>query len=78
VVVRYFVAVRAAMPFARTPFPGLTVVGAVETGKTVVDLSSRKDWQAQVDGSILFPMGLADDVFLHVSTFIIATFRGND
>jgi hypothetical protein len=66
VVVRYFAALRSAMPFARTSFPGLTVVGTVDAGDCIVDLSSRSGWQAQVDDTILFPMGLADDVFLHV------------
>ena len=66
-VLRYFAAARGAMPFARTSTPGLTVVGNVETGATVVELSSRKGWRAQVDGGVLFPMGLIDDGFLHVS-----------
>lgn len=56
------------MPFERTSFPGLTVFGSVEvpSGTPAVDLSSSKDWQAQVDESISFPTGLVDDVFLHV------------
>ncbi|KAH9889617.1 Six-hairpin glycosidase-like protein [Xylariomycetidae sp. FL2044] len=67
-VIRYFTAKRAAMPFVRTPFPGLTVVGSIEAGNDVIALdSARPDWQAQVDDSIEFPMGLADDVFLHIS-----------
>lgn len=65
-VVRYFASTRSAMPFERTAVPGLTVVGTVEAGMEVVDISSRKDWQAQVDEGISFPMGLIDDVFLHV------------
>lgn len=67
VVLRYFAASRGAMPFMRTSFPGLTVVGHVEAGLTTVDLGSRKDWAAQEDNSILFPTGLVDDGFLHVS-----------
>lgn len=64
--------VRGAMPFARTPFPGLTVVGTIEAGDgpdaTVVDLrSTGPGWLAQVDESIRFPTGLVDDGFLHVS-----------
>lgn len=74
VVLRYFAASRGAMPFARTSIPGLTVVGSVEAGTTVVELSSREGWQAQVDDSILFPMGLIDDVFLHVSSRNSRTF----
>ena len=70
VVLRYFAASRAAMPFARTSIPGLTVAGRVEAGSTVVALDSMENWQAQVDGSVLFPTGLVDDVFLHVSTVL--------
>lgn len=51
----------------RTASPGLTVIGIVEAGTDVVDLTSRQDWQAQVDNSILLPTGLIDDVSLHVS-----------
>lgn len=65
-VIRYFAASRTAMPFERTAFPGLTVIGSIEAAAETVDLSSGKDWQAQVDESILFPYGLVDDVFLHV------------
>lgn len=54
------------MPFERTTHPGLTVVGNVEVGANVVDLSSGKGWLAQVDDSISFPTGLLDDGFLHV------------
>lgn len=68
VVLRYFVASRGAMPFARTAFPGLTVVGRTENdGTDSVDLSTGEDWVAQADDSIKFPLGLVDDVFLHVS-----------
>jgi hypothetical protein len=56
------------MPFERTTLPGLTTVGKVEAGGQVIDLSSAKGWQGQVDNSILFPMGRVDDVFLHVSS----------
>lgn len=70
-VLRYFAASRGAMPFERTSFPGLTVVGHVEAGTTTVELGSRKDWIAQEDNSILFPMGLADDGFLHVSSLTL-------
>lgn len=66
VVLRYFAASRAAMPFVRTSFPGLTVIGKLEVGDDVVSINSREGWQAQVDDSILFPTGLIDDVFLHV------------
>lgn len=55
------------MPFERTTLPGLTVVGSIEAGSNVVELDSHKGWQAQVDESIQFPMGLIDDGFLHVS-----------
>ncbi|GAB1193937.1 hypothetical protein APSETT444_003174 [Aspergillus pseudonomiae] len=67
VVVRYFASSRGAMPFERTTLPGLTVVGRVETGSHVVELDSQKGWQAQVDESIQFPMGLIDDGFLHIT-----------
>lgn len=59
------------MPFERTAFPGLTVFGRVEAGKEVVDLSSSLEgWEAEVDESVLFPIGLIDDVFLHVSLWM--------
>lgn len=66
VVIRYFAVPRSAMPFERTALPGLTVIGKIEAGSDVIDLSSCKDWKAYVDESIQFPMELADDVFLHV------------
>lgn len=66
VVVRYFAALRSAMPFVRTALPGLTVTGNIETGQDVIDVASSSNWMASVDESIQFPMGLADDVFLHV------------
>lgn len=72
-VIRYFAASRAAMPFERTTLPGLTVIGSVEVGEEIVDLSSAKDWQARVDESVLFPTGLIDDVFLHVRCFVPAS-----
>jgi hypothetical protein len=68
-VLRYFAASRGGMPFERTTHAGLTVVGSVEmTGVPAVELTSGMDWQAQVDDSILFPTGLIDDGFLHVSS----------
>lgn len=66
-VIRYFASSRAAMPFERTSLPGLTVFGSVQMNSGVIDLSSGKGWQAQVDESVEFPTGLVDDVFLHVS-----------
>ena len=66
VVVRYFATSRSAIPFVRTPLPGLTVIGNIETGEEVVNIASSKGWTASVDESIQFPTGLADDVFLHV------------
>lgn len=57
------------MPFARTSHPGLTVVGSIETDGKTIDFSSRENWQAQVDESVQFPMGLKDDMFLHVSYY---------
>ncbi|KAJ5083308.1 hypothetical protein N7456_012735 [Penicillium angulare] len=67
VVLRYFASSRGGMPFERTSTPGLTVIGSVKTATETVDLESRQLWQAQVDESITFPMGLVDDVFLHIS-----------
>ena len=69
-VLRYFAASRSAMPFERTTHAGLTVVGSVSGGEgtSTVELDSRMDWKAQVDDSILFPTGLLDDGFLHVSS----------
>lgn len=66
-VIRYFAAVRGAMPFQRTAFPGLTVIGRIETGSEVVEINTtNSEWEAQIDESIQFPMGLVDDPFLHV------------
>ncbi|KAH7176814.1 Six-hairpin glycosidase-like protein [Dactylonectria macrodidyma] len=72
-VIRYFAASRAAMPFERTTLPGLTVIGNVQAGEEVVDLDSAKGWQARVDESVLFPTGLIDDVFLHINERITPT-----
>ena len=66
-VVRYFAASRHAMPFVRTAFPGLTVVGVIEDNNAVIDLSTGHEWVARLDSSVEFPTGLVDDVFLHVS-----------
>ncbi|KAH7364858.1 Six-hairpin glycosidase-like protein [Rhexocercosporidium sp. MPI-PUGE-AT-0058] len=73
IVLRYFSGTRAAMPFERTPFPGLSVVGKIGSGSGNIDLCSNKDWVAQVDESVLFPTGLVDDVFLHISERISPT-----
>lgn len=69
IVVRYFSANRAAMPFGRTSFPGLTVFGTVNAGEDLIELRSGevKEWKAEVNESIEFPTGSVDDVFLHVS-----------
>lgn len=67
VVLRYFASSRGGMPFERTSFPGLTVVGRVEAATETVNIESRESWVAQVDESVNFPTGLVDDVFLHVS-----------
>lgn len=61
--IRYFASSRGGMPFERTTFPGLTVVGEVGD----VDLTSKEGWEAVVDQSRVYPTGLVDDVFLHVS-----------
>ncbi|KAJ5919402.1 hypothetical protein N7466_010345 [Penicillium verhagenii] len=66
-VLRYFASSRGAMPFERTSFPGLTVVGCAQTATEIANLESRQHWEAQVDESVRFPTGLVDDVFLHVS-----------
>ncbi|KAG4431958.1 hypothetical protein IFR05_012554 [Cadophora sp. M221] len=73
IVLRYFAGTRAAMPFERTSFPGLTVVGTIGSGAASVDICSSKEWTAQLDESVLFPTGLVDDVFLHISERISPT-----
>ncbi|EAW19539.1 putative rhamnosidase B [Aspergillus fischeri NRRL 181] len=73
VLVRYFNACRGAMPFERTAFPGLTVVGTIETQTETVDVQSREGWLVQVDESVRFPMGLVDDMFLHINERITPT-----
>jgi hypothetical protein len=55
------------MPFERTSFPGLTVLGKIEDGSRLIDLRSLEGWEAQIDETISYPTGLVDDVFLHVS-----------
>ncbi|KAH6645283.1 Six-hairpin glycosidase-like protein [Truncatella angustata] len=67
VVLRYFAASRAAMPFVRTSFPGLTVIGNVDAGDAIINVNTREGWHAEVDDSTLFPTGLIDDVFLHIN-----------
>ena len=64
------------MPFERTTHAGLTVAGSakLEGESSVVDLGTLTDWQAQVDESILFPTGLLDDGFLHVSPAVPRNF----
>lgn len=42
VVVRYFSALKCAIPFGRTALPGLTVIGKIATGEEVIDLASSK------------------------------------
>ncbi|KAI1044418.1 hypothetical protein LB505_013433 [Fusarium chuoi] len=56
------------MPFERTSFPGLTVIGVVESDGQLISLDSREGWVAQEDNSILFPTGRPDDVFLHTKS----------
>lgn len=67
-VIRYFAAVRGAMPFQRTALPGLTVIGRVETANEAVHINTAQNeyWEAQVDEGVQFPMELVDDPFLHV------------
>ncbi|KAF4499689.1 hypothetical protein FAGAP_4140 [Fusarium agapanthi] len=71
VVIRYFAASRGGMPFERTSFPGLTVIGVVEADGESVSLDSWHGWLAEEDNSILFPMGRPDDVFLHINEHIV-------
>ena len=66
VVMRYFYATRAAMPFVRTGYPGLTLIGSV--GTTDLRTGLYANWTASVDHATMFPMELVDDVFLHVSS----------
>lgn len=69
-VIRYFAANRAAMPFERTAFPGLTVTGNVQCTKDNLVLDSDDvNWAASINESVDFPTGLIDDGFLHVSLF---------
>lgn len=64
IVLRYFYATRAAMPFVRTGYPGLTLVGSA--GSTNLRTGLHENWTASVDNGTMFPMDLEDDVFLHV------------
>lgn len=65
-VLRYFSASRAAMLFARTAFPGLTLDGCLSDS---VDLGKPEGWTCVAQDHIKFPTGLIDDVFLHVRRF---------
>ncbi|KXT15614.1 hypothetical protein AC579_5835 [Pseudocercospora musae] len=68
VVLRYFAANRAAMPFGRTSFPGLTVFGVLDTGSELISVKSGEleQWRGEVLEGVDFPMGRLDDVFLHI------------
>ncbi|KAF2166607.1 glycoside hydrolase family 78 protein [Zasmidium cellare ATCC 36951] len=67
-VLRYFAANRAAMPFGRTNFPGLTIYGAIDAGGQELKITSGdvREWRAQVHDEIAFPTGIIDDGFLHI------------
>ncbi|WVQ76529.1 hypothetical protein IAR50_006199 [Cryptococcus sp. DSM 104548] len=62
-VIRYFASSRGGMPFERTSFPGLTVVGRVGD----IDVGSKEGWLGYVDETTEYPTGLVDDVFLHIN-----------
>ncbi|SMR42963.1 unnamed protein product [Zymoseptoria tritici ST99CH_1E4] len=66
-VIRYFASSRAAMPFERTQYPGLTICGGFVVNDLFHDLDSTKGWRCWIDDSIRFPTGLVDDGFLHIS-----------
>lgn len=70
-VLRYFAANRAAMPFGRTSFPGLTLSGTIDVADSVLDLSSGdvKQWAATIRDEVAFPTGTLDDGFLHVGVY---------
>lgn len=73
-VLRNFSAVRAAMPFGRTAFPGLTISGVIKTSEHDINVSSKKGWDAKILDDVQFPMGLQDDHFLHVRVLSIHVF----
>lgn len=76
-VIRYFAQNRAAMPFERTLYPGLTLCGRVICEEHCVDLSSTSEgWTAEVDFSREFPTGLIDDGFLYVGVLHRVQCRG--
>lgn len=63
-VLRFSLTIRAGMPFVRTQFPGLSIVGTIGC----IDLGTLSDgWKARVEDNIKFPYGLVDDAFLNVS-----------
>jgi len=68
-VVRYFAANRAAMPFERTAFPGLTLSGVINIphAQSIALSTVSGDWEAKTNERVTFPTGLIDDGFLHVS-----------
>ncbi|KAK4500335.1 hypothetical protein PRZ48_008524 [Zasmidium cellare] len=69
-VLRYFAANRAAMPFDRTSFPGLTIHGTIAVDGETLEINSGEvgQWRAQVHNEITFPTGIIDDGFLHVQS----------
>lgn len=69
-VLRYFGANRAAMPFGRTSFPGLTLSGTIDVADTVLDIASGEvdQWTTKIRDDVGFPTGTIDDGFLHVRT----------
>ena len=69
VVLRYFYATRAAMAFVRTGYPGFTLIGSA--GENDLRSGLCEEWSAKVDSATTFPMGLEDDVFLHVGFLMI-------
>ena len=62
-VIRYFPSAKAGLPFVRGHRAGLTMIEE----STGLDLSTGEDgWVAEIHPGLSFPMGLEDDVFLHV------------
>ncbi|CAG9997129.1 unnamed protein product [Clonostachys byssicola] len=68
IVIRYFAASRGGMPFERTAYPGITVISdPFAADDQSFNFDSLEGWQAEIDDTILFPKGLLEDGFLHIS-----------
>ena len=65
-VLRYFPSENAAISFARTPMPGLTVFGSVD-GDDISTGRNDQSWEGRVEQNVFLKGMSPIDIFLHVS-----------